>query len=35
MLFVQYQIFKNKLYYNYIRFKLEYQITFRENQNIY
>jgi len=26
VLFLQYLIFRNKLYYNYIHFKLEYQI---------
>jgi len=34
-LFLHYQIFIKKLYYNYIYFKLEYQIKFHENQNIY
>jgi len=30
VLFLQYQIFRNKLYCNYIQFKLEYQIKFHE-----
>jgi len=34
MLFLRYQIFRNKLYYNYIHFKLEYQIKFYEKKKL-